>query len=69
MSDRLLTVDSCGDAGTVSMNDLFCNNYDFQFQLMEYLKREAATPNSEFIQILRQAMNTIADEEVIKVLK
>ncbi len=68
MNKNLLTIDNYGMPHKISVSEIL-NAPDFKAQLFRIMSIEALDPTSEFINIIRQAMNTIADEEIERVLK
>lgn len=70
MSNGILTLTSYGEPMKQDFGSFLFENKDtFRYQLMELLREEINDPNSEFICIIKQALNTIADNEIEKVLK
>lgn len=61
------------DCGQLRTSDLYSllndHREDLRMVIIQLLQEEAMNPTSPFIEAVRSVMNTIADEEIEKVLK
>lgn len=68
--DEVLTIDSNGNPYKVSMESMLINSQEtIREDILMALRIQATYPNSEFITILKDALNTIATDEIEKAIE
>ena len=70
MTDRIATISHSGTLHAADTYELLTNNRDdVRDVLMDIIRTEMLNPHSEFMRLIKSAMELIADEEIEKVLK